>query len=75
MPCPLETNPSRQRMLNASRTVAPAYAQQAAQLFLGRKPAIRAALRPGQFEDRLFHFHIQGFPLFPNSSDGVTTFP
>ena len=47
----------------------PAYAQQAAQLFLGRKPAIRAALRTGQFENSLFHFHIQGFPLFPNSSD------
>ena len=38
----------------------PAYAQQAAQLFLGRKPAIRAALRTGQFENSLFHFHIQG---------------
>ena len=23
----------------------------------------------GQFENSLFHFHIQGFPLFPNSSD------
>ena len=41
----------------------PAYAQQAAQLFLGRKPAIRSALRTGQFENSLFHFHIQGFPL------------
>lgn len=37
----------------------PAYAQQAAQLFLGRKPAIRAALRTGQFEWPLL-LHIQG---------------